>query len=73
MMQDFLQSGWQLVMRNGVDQGSAGLETPGLALQSLDKLPKDIKTWTYFNALSQELLKLMIRTMPEVGSRQYLA
>jgi hypothetical protein len=31
-------------MRNGVDQVSAGLETPGLALQSLAELPKDIKT-----------------------------
>jgi maltooligosyltrehalose synthase len=60
-------------MRNGVDQGSAGLETPGLALQSLAELPKDIKTWTYLNALSQELLKLMVRTVPEVGSSQYLA
>ncbi len=72
-MQGFLQSGWQLVMRNGVDQGSAGLETPGLAHQSLDKLPKDIKTWAYLNALSQELLKLMVRTVPDVGSSQYLA
>jgi len=73
MMQGFLQSSWRSVMRNGVDQGSAGLETPGLALQSLAELPKDIKTWTYLNALSQELLKLMVRTVPDVGSSQYLA
>ncbi len=72
-MQGFLQSGWQLVMRDAVNKGSAGLETPGVALQSLAELPKDIKTWTYLNALSQELLKLMVRTAPDVESSEHLA
>jgi hypothetical protein len=73
MMQGFLQSGWQLVIRDAVDQESTGHETPAVAFESLVARPKDIKTWTDLNALPQELLKLMIRTMPEVGSRQYLA
>jgi maltooligosyltrehalose synthase len=73
MMQGFLQSGWQLVMRDAVDQASAAHETPGMQLQSLIKLPKDIKTWTYLNALSQELLKLMGRTAPDVESSEHLA
>ena len=72
-MQGFLQNGWQLVLRDAVNKGSAGLETPGVALQSLAELPKDIKTWTYLNALSQELLKLMGRTAPDVESSEHLA
>ena len=72
-MQGFLQSGWQLVIRDAVNKGSAGLETPGVALQSLAELPKDIKTWTYLNALSQEFLKLMVRPAPDVESSEHLA
>lgn len=72
-MQDFLQSGWQLVMRDAVDQAGAAHETPVMLAQSLIKLPKDIKTWIDLNALSQKLLKLMVRTAPDVESSEHLA
>jgi hypothetical protein len=72
MMQGFLQSGWQLLMRDAVNKGSVGLETPAVALQIFAELPKDIKTWTDLNALPQELLKLMVRSAPSVKSSDIL-
>lgn len=71
-MQGFLQSGWQLVIRDAVDQESTGHETPAVAFESLVARPKDIKTWTDLNALPQELLKLMVRSAPSVKSSDIL-
>lgn len=71
-MQGFLQSGWQLVMRDAVVQESTGYETPVVAFESLVARPKDIKTWKDINALPQELLKLILRTAPNVESNDIL-